>query len=116
MPGQARWTALLAQAQWALLQVSSQMQEYYDERSEAWQESERGEDFAQRLEAVQEVLEAMAELDAADTKNPSKPLTDHLRCLVRQQLVGHGIILSYSACESIQNQSTPPSWSKPNAR
>ena len=74
VPGQARWTALLAQAQWALLQVSSEMQEYYDERSEAWQESERGEDFAERLEAVQEVLEAMAELDAADTKKSVKTL------------------------------------------
>jgi len=87
MPGQARWTALLAQAQWALAQVSQEMQEYYDERSEAWQESERGADFAQRLEAVQEVLEGLTELDAADTKKPSKPLTDHLVCL-HQAVVG----------------------------
>ena len=28
----------------------------------------------------------------------------------------YGIILSYSACESIQNHKTPPSISKPNAR
>jgi len=50
------------------------MQEYYDERSAAWQESERGADFAQRLEAVQEVLEAIAELAAADTKKSAKTL------------------------------------------
>ena len=78
MPSQARWSALLQQAQWALDQVSSEMQEYYEARSEAWQESERGEDLAERLEAVQEVLEGVAELAAelaaASTKKSVKTL------------------------------------------
>jgi len=54
------------------------MQEYYDERSEQWSESERGEDFAERLEAVQEVLEQVAELapepPPKKTENPSNTL------------------------------------------
>ncbi|MDQ3815389.1 MAG: hypothetical protein M3347_15835 [Armatimonadota bacterium] len=72
VPGQARWSALLQPAQWALAQMSQEMQAYYDERSEAWQESERGECFQERLAAVQEVLEGVAELDIADTKKSVK--------------------------------------------
>ena len=34
------------------------MQEYYDQRSVAWQESARGETFLERLQAVQEALSA----------------------------------------------------------
>ena len=58
------------------------MQPDYHERSEQWPESERGEDLAERLEAVQKVLEATTELAAADTKNSVKTLDGHLRCLV----------------------------------
>jgi hypothetical protein len=55
IPGQVRWQALLGQAQWALSQVCEEMEEYAAARSEAWQESERGDLFAERLEAVQEL-------------------------------------------------------------
>jgi len=56
IPGWARWNASLAAAQALLLQVSREMQEYYDARSETWQESPRGEEFTER----QEVVEALA--------------------------------------------------------
>jgi|SRR6185503_548625 len=62
MPGQARWLALLVQAQWCLTQVANEMQQYYEDRSEAWQESAKGTAFEERLEAVQEVLQALEEL------------------------------------------------------
>ena len=62
VPGQARWLALLVQAQWCLTQVSNEMQQYYEERSEAWQESEKALVFETRLEAVQEGLQALEEL------------------------------------------------------
>ena len=40
----------------------SEMQDYYDDRSDAWQESERGEDHQERIASVEAVLEALGEL------------------------------------------------------
>ena len=81
LPGQARWRALLHQAQWALGQLCQEMEEYAVARSESWQESERGEAFQERLEAVQEVLTVVEELTAVSEKTPPKPLTEDLSCL-----------------------------------
>jgi hypothetical protein len=53
LPGWARWNASLAAAQALLAQVSQEMQDYYDARSETWQESERGEAFTERQEAIE---------------------------------------------------------------
>jgi hypothetical protein len=38
------------------------MQEYFDERSEEWQEGERGEEHQERIDAVQTALDALAEI------------------------------------------------------
>lgn len=62
LPGTARWQALLQQAERLLQTVHEEMQEYYDQRTEAWQTSERGEVFVDRLQAVQELQSATAEL------------------------------------------------------
>jgi len=56
MPGWARWNASIAAARTFLLQVAQEMQDYYDDRSETWQESERGEAFAERQEALDSLL------------------------------------------------------------
>jgi hypothetical protein len=61
-PGPARWTALARQAGLLLQVVQEEMETYYEQRSEAWQASERGETFRERLEAVQEVQAAAEEL------------------------------------------------------
>src|ERR1700682_1433853 len=45
LPGNARWQALVRQASLLLRTVDDEMQEYYDQRSAAWQESEQGEAF-----------------------------------------------------------------------
>lgn len=42
MPGEKRWAALTAQARAALETMQREMQDYYDERSETWQEGEKG--------------------------------------------------------------------------
>ena len=84
LPGQARWQALVHQAQWALQTACAEMEEYAQARSESWQESERGEAFQERLEAVQEVLAALEELTAVPEKTPPHPLTEDLSCLVRR--------------------------------
>ncbi len=62
VPGQARWLALLVQAQWCLTQVTNEMQQYHEVRSDAWQESDKGTAFEERLEAVQEVIAMLEEL------------------------------------------------------
>lgn len=51
-----RWQALIRQAEAWLAVVSQEMEQYYEERSEAWQESERGAAHLEQLEAVQEAL------------------------------------------------------------
>jgi putative heme degradation protein len=61
-PGPRRWTALLGHAAQLLATVQEEMETYAAERSESWQESARGEEFAERLEAVEEACRAVAEL------------------------------------------------------
>lgn len=62
LPGHARWTALLQQAALLLRTTQEEMQAYYDQRSDSWQECGRGEAFLERLERLQEVQEAAEEL------------------------------------------------------
>jgi|SRR6478609_8471833 len=62
LPGHARWQGLLGQAGLLLRTVQEEMQEYYDGRSQSWQEGERGEAFREHLQAVQEVQEAAEDL------------------------------------------------------
>lgn len=64
MPGEARWSASLRQALWLVERTATEMQEYHDERSEEWQESERGWSFVERIEALQETLSSLEEQTA----------------------------------------------------
>lgn len=62
MPSKARWTALEAQAKATLQTLRDEMENYHSERSESWQESERGEAFGDRIQALDEILSALDEL------------------------------------------------------
>lgn len=70
IPGTVRWRALLVQAERCLQAVQTEMVEYCQQRSGAWQESERGEAFADRLEALRELHEALAELVDGEVTPP----------------------------------------------
>jgi hypothetical protein len=59
VPGRARWQTLLAQAYQALSTAHDEMQCYYDDRSDAWQESDRAEALRDHLDALEQVLEAL---------------------------------------------------------
>ena len=62
MPGTARWNALLAQARAAIGTAQEEMQAYFDDRSEEWQEGERGEAMQARIDALEAIsgdLEAL---------------------------------------------------------
>lgn len=61
IPGWSRWRQVLSQAEQALRQVHEQMQDYYDDRSEEWQESEKADEFTERTEAVEELVEQITE-------------------------------------------------------
>jgi hypothetical protein len=61
MPGHRRWQAALKEAVSLVETVCQEMRDYYDARSEAWQESDRAEEFTERLEAIEAVLEQLGE-------------------------------------------------------
>lgn len=63
LPGYPRWRAMIGQASQLLHTAQQEMQEYYDQRSAAWQETERAEEFQERLQALQEAHSVVAELE-----------------------------------------------------
>ena len=62
MPGWPRWNASLNTARELVERTVEEMQDYFDDRSDTWQESERGEDHQERLASTEAVLDALAEL------------------------------------------------------
>jgi hypothetical protein len=59
MPSQTRWKALIREAAAILRTVQEEMESYRDERSEAWQESERAEAFQERIDRLEEACEGI---------------------------------------------------------
>lgn len=59
VPGAARWKQCVANATQLLNIVANEMETYFDERSEIWQESEKADDFQKRLDAVHEACEVL---------------------------------------------------------
>ena len=57
IPGWSRWRHVMAQAEEALRGVHEQMQSYYDDRSEEWQEGEKANEFTQKMEAVEQLVD-----------------------------------------------------------
>jgi hypothetical protein len=62
IPGWPRWKATFRMAHDLIDGAVNEMKDYYDDRSDAWQESERGEDHQERIASVEAVLEALGEL------------------------------------------------------
>jgi hypothetical protein len=61
IPGWRRWRQVLEQAEQALRDVHNQMQSYYDDRSEEWQESDNADEFIEKMDAVEELVDQVAE-------------------------------------------------------
>ena len=59
MPGNARWSAMIAQAHMLLSEAVAEMQGYHDDRSETWQQSERAEELQSRMEQLEELVDAL---------------------------------------------------------
>ena len=63
MPSLARWKSLLSKAELLLRGAQGEMESYFDERSENWQESERGEALRERKQNLENALEALRDAD-----------------------------------------------------
>jgi len=61
MPSNARWSALTRMAQDLLKAARKEMESYRDERSEAWQESQRAEALQETIDRIDEALDCLAE-------------------------------------------------------
>jgi hypothetical protein len=64
LPSSARWHALITRAQVALETARDEMQAYADERSDAWQQSERAAALAEQIEQLGMVLDDLETLAA----------------------------------------------------
>lgn len=62
MPGWPRWKASFLAAQQLMAVSLSEMQDYFEERSETWQESPRGEEHQAKIVSVEAVQEALSDL------------------------------------------------------
>ena len=62
IPGWTRWNASFTAAHALVANSLSEMQDYFDDRSESWQEGERGEEHQERIASVEAALDALAEL------------------------------------------------------
>jgi hypothetical protein len=61
LPSRARWQALVAQARLWVQTARDELQGYFDDRSEAWQEGERAAVLQERLDQLEVVID---DLDA----------------------------------------------------
>ena len=59
LPGMARWKALHAQASAALDTMQAEMQDYFDVRTEAWQQSDKGAAFQEMLDQMEQARSAV---------------------------------------------------------
>jgi len=64
MPGWARWNASFKAAHELIADTLGEMQDYYDDRSESWQEGDRGEEHQEKIESVEAVVDALGDLFA----------------------------------------------------
>jgi len=64
MPGTPRWNATLRYVTAMLTTVQGEMQDYFEDRSQTWQEGQRGEEHQERIASVEALLEALSDLSA----------------------------------------------------
>lgn len=56
IPGTPRWNALIESALKALETVRDEMQAYADERTERWKESEKADEFNERISQLEDAI------------------------------------------------------------
>lgn len=61
-PSPRRWKAMTAQALRILESAVGEMESYHDQRSERWQDSERGEGFREMMESLEEITAVLRDI------------------------------------------------------
>jgi hypothetical protein len=59
VPSRARWHALLTQAHLSLTLARDELQAYYEDRSEAWQQGERAATLQDQLDLLEQALDTL---------------------------------------------------------
>jgi hypothetical protein len=59
IPARVRWNAGIRRCADLLALIRDETASYYDDRSDAWQEGDRGEAHAEQVEALTEVVESL---------------------------------------------------------
>ena len=62
IPGEARWRKMLAEAGALLSMVVDEREAYFDDRSDEWRESDKGDAFQERSDAVTNILNDIDDL------------------------------------------------------
>jgi len=62
LPSRARWSSLLTNGANALTAARDSMQEYYDARSEVWQEGDNAERMQETIDTLEELINQIAAL------------------------------------------------------
>lgn len=62
LPGDARWKKMIEKARWLMDDVVTEREAYFDDRSEAWRDSEKGDVFLERTDAVRDVVDTLEAL------------------------------------------------------
>lgn len=62
LPGRRRWKAMVKSASVLLDCATREMQDYFEQHSEAWQESQAGEAINEMLELVQDALATLEDI------------------------------------------------------
>jgi hypothetical protein len=59
IPARVRWNAVIRRCADLLALIRDESASYYDDRSEAWQEGERGEAHTEQVEALTEIVDGL---------------------------------------------------------
>jgi hypothetical protein len=62
MPGTVRWNTVIRRCTDLLALIRDETASYYEDRSEAWQEGDRGEAHAERVEALTGLVDGLEDL------------------------------------------------------
>jgi hypothetical protein len=65
MPGTRRWALMLASARALVQAICDEREGYSDDRSEQWQDSDKGTDFHEHTEEIADLLTAIDEIGDA---------------------------------------------------
>jgi len=63
LPSSSRWRAMQEEAARLLADLLPEMQDYRDQRSERWQESDRAQEFEERIAQLESIISDIESLD-----------------------------------------------------